>query len=189
MFRNGLSSIACLIALSMLSGCALSREKKHDQAIIRAKEYVAKDFGRALFEYRVAIQAVPKDAEAWYQLGLVYVRARDLQNAAETFRTAIELRAELWPSRITTRENYGPLPFGRTQRARLLFSPLQTLDPGQDAGRKPNRFISSYPFCRTRPPARCTVSRYSKMVNGTKQFENWSGSYARMRVTISHEVT
>jgi cytochrome c-type biogenesis protein CcmH/NrfG len=50
-----------------------------------------KDYARAALEYRNAAQAMPKDAEPHYRLGLVYLAMGDVKSAYQSFRRATEL--------------------------------------------------------------------------------------------------
>ena len=58
----------------------------------RAKRFLdKKDYGRAILELRIAQQAMPKDAEPYFQLGLAHLSVKALPQAASAFRKAIEL--------------------------------------------------------------------------------------------------
>jgi tetratricopeptide (TPR) repeat protein len=50
-----------------------------------------KDYPRAALEFKNAARVMPKDAEPYYQLGLVYLATGDLQNAYQSLRHATEL--------------------------------------------------------------------------------------------------
>ena len=50
-----------------------------------------KDYRRAVLEFKNALKAKPRDAEAYYQLGLAYLGAQDVGGAVSCFNKAIEL--------------------------------------------------------------------------------------------------
>ena len=67
-----------LIASVVAAGCSRSPQAREARFLKRGKELAAKkDFGRALLEFKSAAQAMPKDAEPYYQLGLTYLVLRD----------------------------------------------------------------------------------------------------------------
>jgi tetratricopeptide (TPR) repeat protein len=58
----------------------------------RGKQLMAaKEYPRAMLEFRNAAQAMPNDAEPYYQIGLAAREARDLPAAATAFKKAAEL--------------------------------------------------------------------------------------------------
>jgi tetratricopeptide (TPR) repeat protein len=82
---------AIVLAIS-LSGCASSPEARRDKFLARGKEFLQKkDYTRAALEFRNAIKAKPRDAEAYYQLGLVSLASGDLPTAVGSFRRAIDV--------------------------------------------------------------------------------------------------
>lgn len=50
-----------------------------------------KDFRRAILEFRTAVEAVPKDAEPHYQLGLAYLGVDNYRGAVGEFQRAVQL--------------------------------------------------------------------------------------------------
>ena len=84
-----------LIAGVVTAGCSRSPQAQEARFLKRGKELVAKkDFGRAVLEFKSAAQAMPKDAEPYYQIGLTYLALRDVRYAMVAFRKAIELDAK-----------------------------------------------------------------------------------------------
>jgi tetratricopeptide (TPR) repeat protein len=73
-------------------GCANSPQAREARFLKHGKELLAKrDFGRALLEFKNASQAMPKDAEPYYQIGLTYLAFRDVRYAIAVFKKAVEL--------------------------------------------------------------------------------------------------
>jgi tetratricopeptide (TPR) repeat protein len=83
---------AVLITGIAMAGCSNSPQDREARFLKRGKEFLAKkDFGRALLEFKNAAQAMPKDAEPYYQTGLTYLAFRDVRYAMLAFKKAIEL--------------------------------------------------------------------------------------------------
>jgi tetratricopeptide (TPR) repeat protein len=86
----GLFAIAAILA--GLSGCARSpveRERKHLSA---GKLLIEKhDYARAVLQFQSAIAAMPRDAEAYYQLGRAFEGTHEYQKAVNAYRRAREL--------------------------------------------------------------------------------------------------
>ena len=83
---------ACLIAGTLLISCSSSPQAKEAKFSQRGKAQLAKkDFSRAVLEFRNAVQAMPNDAEAYYQLGLAYLGNGAPSGAVAAFRKAVAL--------------------------------------------------------------------------------------------------
>lgn len=83
--------VTVLIAIG-ISGCNTSPQVKELTALKRGESLLAKkDYARALLEFKNAARAMPKDAEPYYQMGLAYLAASDIPNAARAFGRATEL--------------------------------------------------------------------------------------------------
>jgi tetratricopeptide (TPR) repeat protein len=81
-----------LAGVVTVGGCSRSPQARELRFLKRGKDLVAqKDLGRALLEFKSAAQAMPKDAEPYYQLGLTYLAIRDHRYAIAAFRKAVEL--------------------------------------------------------------------------------------------------
>lgn len=75
-----------------MAGCGLTPKGKHDRALARGKELSRKgDFTRAALEYRTAIQVMPKDPEAYYELAVAFSHLHALQQAVYSYQKALEL--------------------------------------------------------------------------------------------------
>lgn len=85
--------VALTLFLSLLTaGCARSPEAKAAKHLQSAKALIEKhDYNRALLEARNAIQANPKSAEAYYELGLAFAGGGDLPKAVSAYRKALEV--------------------------------------------------------------------------------------------------
>jgi Tfp pilus assembly protein PilF len=71
-----LTSLLAAAALIASPGCGLSEEARRDRYLNRGKGFLEKkDYARALVEFKNAVQAMPKDAEPHYQLGVTALAA------------------------------------------------------------------------------------------------------------------
>lgn len=85
-------SVCVLWVTLALAGCNTSPQANEAKYLKRGEGRLAKqDYARALLEYRNAAKAVPTDAEPYYQMGLVYLKSGDGQNAIRSFQAAIRL--------------------------------------------------------------------------------------------------
>jgi tetratricopeptide (TPR) repeat protein len=80
--------LVCLL----LVGCAGTPQARRDRYLARGKQNLAQgDTARALLEFKNAAKVAPNDAEAYYQLGLVYDASQDARSAVSSLRKALEL--------------------------------------------------------------------------------------------------
>jgi len=81
------TSLVCLLAVLLCIGCDWSSpEAKKAKHLERAKSYLEKgQHQEALIEYQNVAQADPKDADAHYQLGLIYLKLGGLPNLQAAF--------------------------------------------------------------------------------------------------------
>jgi tetratricopeptide (TPR) repeat protein len=78
-------------ALAMLAGCSGTPESREAAHMAKGKKYFTeKNYRRAVAEFKVASQNMPKDAEPLYQLGMTYLTAGVPTQAYETFQKAIK---------------------------------------------------------------------------------------------------
>ena len=83
--------IVTLVLLCGLAGCSRPADKEA-RFLKRGKAALEnKDYARAQLEFNSAIQVMPKDAEPYYQLALVYLARPDLQNAVRYLTKATQL--------------------------------------------------------------------------------------------------
>lgn len=92
MKRTRIQLIVSVLLLALAGGCHRSPEARRDNYLARGKEYLAKaDYSRAVVEFRNAVQAMPKDPEPYYQLGLGFLGLHDYRSALAAFRKTVEL--------------------------------------------------------------------------------------------------
>jgi tetratricopeptide (TPR) repeat protein len=78
--------------VAVLAGCNTSPAAKEATALKRGKALLEKkDYARALLQFKTASQAMPNDAEPYYQMGLAYSGLVNIRAAADAFRQATEL--------------------------------------------------------------------------------------------------
>jgi len=85
---------ACTATLLVLSGCASPQAKEAKYLEQGKREFQSKNYAIAVLHLKSAIQAQPKDAEPYYQLGLVYLAAGDFNPGASYLRKAVELNPQ-----------------------------------------------------------------------------------------------
>jgi len=86
-----LTLILCLAA-ALFTGCARSPQAKRDKYLKAGKRLLEKrDYHRAVLEFQNAVQAMPRDAEARYELGLALAESGDVQRGFDNLRRAVEL--------------------------------------------------------------------------------------------------
>jgi tetratricopeptide (TPR) repeat protein len=90
-----LGSLLCALGPLLLifsGGCARSPQAREQAALKRGLAQMAKkDYARAALEFRNAAQAMPRDAEPYYQMGLASLAAGDLARAYQAFLKAVQL--------------------------------------------------------------------------------------------------
>ncbi len=88
--RAGLFTALALLVLC--AGCDMSPRAREARGLKRASQFMMeRDYARALLELKNAAQAMPKDAEPYYRMGLAYSAMGDVRSAAAFFRRATEL--------------------------------------------------------------------------------------------------
>lgn len=89
-------------AALLLAGCAWSPQAKRDEHLTAGKKLLQKkDYRRAILEFENAVQAMPADAEAHFELGLALAESGDVQNGYHYVRRAVELDPNLPHARLT----------------------------------------------------------------------------------------
>ena len=80
------------MAFLIAAGCTRSPEARCDAYLARGKQLLEqKDYSRALIEFRNASQAMPNDAEPYYQFSLASFAAGDIQAGVRSLRKALDL--------------------------------------------------------------------------------------------------
>jgi putative PEP-CTERM system TPR-repeat lipoprotein len=81
----------CLLAAGFI-GCSRSPKEKSAKFIDAGKRLLQKgDPARAVLQFRNAVQATPRNAEAYYQLGVAYLALGNAAKAVVNFRNAVEI--------------------------------------------------------------------------------------------------
>jgi tetratricopeptide (TPR) repeat protein len=81
-----------LAGIVIFAACSRSPRQRELRFLELGKKFLErKDYSRAGLVFRNAIQAVPTDAEPYYQLGLTYLCAGNKNSALSSFRKATEL--------------------------------------------------------------------------------------------------
>src|SRR5580658_2420741 len=90
------------LAIAMaLSDCARSPEAKSAAYLEAGKKLLQKnDPARAILQFRNAVQATPKNAEAYYQLSLAFLASGDLADGVASLRKALELNPKHRPAQL-----------------------------------------------------------------------------------------
>ena len=86
------ASILLLIAALAVTGCRRTPEAKMAKFLAEGeKQLEKKDYPRAILQFRNAVQAKPKEAEPYYQLGLAYLASGDPRKAFASLRKTLDL--------------------------------------------------------------------------------------------------
>jgi tetratricopeptide (TPR) repeat protein len=85
--------IGIVVALALLSvSCRKSPQAREAKFLDSGKSHMQdKQYGRAILDFKNAAQAMPKDAEPYYQMGLAYLGNGDVKTAFACFRKATDL--------------------------------------------------------------------------------------------------
>jgi tetratricopeptide (TPR) repeat protein len=75
-----------------LTGCSQSPQEREAKYLEKGKkEFQKRNYAVAVLHFKNAMQAQPRDAEPYYQLGMAYLASNDINTAASYFRKATEL--------------------------------------------------------------------------------------------------
>lgn len=87
--------VLALVAFLIASGCARTPQQKEAKFLENGKKYMLrKDYARAALEFRNAVRVMPKDAEAYYQLGLSELNGGRLSAGVAALKKATELNPQ-----------------------------------------------------------------------------------------------
>ena len=117
-FRSAnLPTLALIVLVStMPSGCARDPKAREAQFLERGKAHmVKKDYQRAALEFQNAVQVMPQDAEAHYQLGLAHRASGASSLAFASFTKATQLN----PSHTEAQLKLAELMIGSRNRAMI----------------------------------------------------------------------
>ena len=93
-FMHGKRSIVFWVVAAALTagGCSQSPQAKEAKYLDKGKKaFQQKNYAVAVLQFKNAMQAQPRDAEPYFQLGLAYLAGGDYATAASAFQKAIEL--------------------------------------------------------------------------------------------------
>ena len=86
------SLVAAMTVIVIASACSQSPQAKEAKYLEKGKkEYQQKRYANAALFFKSAVQAQPRDAEPYYQLGLASLELSDFSTAVACFRKATEL--------------------------------------------------------------------------------------------------
>ena len=86
--------VSILILAVFIAGCG-SKEEKMEKHLAKAKAYVASnEYKKAVIEYKNVLQLEPKNDAAYYELGEVYLKLKEVQEAFQSFSRAISIKPE-----------------------------------------------------------------------------------------------
>ncbi|HTB13144.1 MAG TPA: tetratricopeptide repeat protein [Bryobacteraceae bacterium] len=87
-----LGASAMLVVFGIFVGCAISPQSKETKFLRRGEALrEKKDYARALLEFKNAAEAMPRDAEPQYQMGITYLASGSLGSGIASLRKATEL--------------------------------------------------------------------------------------------------
>src|SRR5262249_46637518 len=91
-FRAAKRAAPCLLLLALASSSCMSPEAKSARYIETGKKMLKnKDTSRAILQFRNAVKATPRSAEAYYQLGMAFLAANDIEPAIAALRKVLEI--------------------------------------------------------------------------------------------------
>ena len=89
---NGYAVAGVAGLLAVLGACSATPQANEAKHMANGKRYVAAgDYKRAVIEFRVASQNMPKDAEPLYQLGMTFLKENVPKQALGAFQKAVSL--------------------------------------------------------------------------------------------------
>jgi cytochrome c-type biogenesis protein CcmH/NrfG len=92
MISRRFSVAVITVAIGCLTSCKTSPAVKEANYLKKGQSlYAAKDYARALLEFRSAAQVMPKDAEPYYQIGLVNLAQANYAESVQFFKKALQL--------------------------------------------------------------------------------------------------
>jgi len=100
--RKHFGLIALAVVAALAGGCARSPQAKEARFLEDGKQRLRnKDYSRALLQFRAAVQVMPDDPEAHYQLGLALVDSGDVAIGAAQLRKATELSPKHYAAQLS----------------------------------------------------------------------------------------
>jgi tetratricopeptide (TPR) repeat protein len=85
-------AVPAIAFLTLLAGCSQTPQQREAGHLKRGLHYLAdKSYKKAVIEFKVASQNMPKDPEPIYRLGMVYLSAGAIRQAVESFQKVLTL--------------------------------------------------------------------------------------------------
>jgi len=120
-----------LLALAVLAGCSRSPEARSARYIDAGKKLLTKhDAARAILQFRNAIQVLPTNPEAYYQLGMAYISVENYPRALAAFNETLSLN---------------PKHTGAQLRAAQLLASVDDPDTLKDAQQRLKALVADTP--------------------------------------------
>src|SRR4051794_361857 len=96
---------ATLVFAIALAGCSLISPHNEAFYLKRGAELLAaKDYSRALLEFKNAARVAPRDGEPHYQTGLAHMYSGNYRGAVDSFRLCLELNPHHAGAQLKTAE-------------------------------------------------------------------------------------
>jgi len=97
--------VSIALALVLFAGCGLTPEAKEARLLDAGKKDLAnKNYARAIVQFQGAARVQRRDAEPYYELGLVYIGMGDYLMAERALRKALELNPKHVQARVKRAE-------------------------------------------------------------------------------------
>jgi tetratricopeptide (TPR) repeat protein len=123
----------CILFLCLMLVACSSPEDKKEKHYLKALEYIEQEENKAaILELRNALQVDENYAAARYQLGLLYLKEKDLQNAQHHLIRAADLDHDNLDASLKAAELY--LFTRQNGQARALVQRVLTKDPANSQG-------------------------------------------------------
>ena len=92
-FTAARRAVPCLFLLALaISSCVSSPEAKSARFIEAGKKMLKnKDTSRAILQFQNAVKATPNNAEAYYQLGLAFLAAKDVPHGIAALKKVLDI--------------------------------------------------------------------------------------------------
>lgn len=129
--KSASAALAGILLFFGVSGCSRSPQARAARFLEQGKKrFQQRDYARAILQFKNAAQALPNDAEPYYQLGLVHLATNDIRSAASAFYKATELN---------------PKHAGAQLRLAELMSLSRDLETVEKAGARARDVLASEP--------------------------------------------
>src|SRR2546426_3314485 len=146
--RRAVASLLLLAVLGAVIAPAGAQQSETDVFVAQAiLAYEDKRYDEALGYLREAVEQEPKNVEAWYYMGLVYIAQQRMPQAAE----ALERARSLAPNDFSVRFLLGVVYFSQDRKSTRLNSSHLVISYAVFCLKKKN-LIQARPFSKIRLP-------------------------------------